>query len=86
MQESVAPFVVGCRQEGANFVAQLQRADGSVTWPEYATGASEILALLAAEQRYLVEEVGKGSASGATYADKAEERLRRWAARRDISG
>jgi hypothetical protein len=45
----------------------------------------QTLALLAAEQRYLVEEVGRGSVGGADYADKAEERLRRWDARRDIS-
>jgi hypothetical protein len=85
-QAAVAPCVLGCRQEGANFVAQLQRADGSVIWPDYATGTTETLALLAAEQRYLVEEVGRGSVSGANYPDKAEERLRRWDARRGISG
>ena len=36
--------------------------------------------------KYLVEEVGRGSVSGANYPDKAEERLRRWDARRGISG
>jgi hypothetical protein len=85
-QAAVALCVLGCRQEGPNFVAQLQRADGSVIWPDYATGATKTLALLAAEQRYIVEEVDRGSVSGADFAGKAEERLRRWDARRDISG
>jgi len=44
----------------------------------YASGPTEVLALLAAEQRYLVEQVGRGSVRGDTYLDNAEERLRRW--------
>lgn len=35
------------------------------------------MAILAAEQRYLAEEVGSGSLIGHTYAEKAAERLRR---------
>jgi hypothetical protein len=71
-----APMTVESR-EAQNVVVDLLRSDGSVPWPDYASGASEILAIFAAEQRYLVEEIGHGSAPGVTYADKAAERLRR---------
>jgi hypothetical protein len=37
------------------------------------------LAILAAEQRWKVEQDGMGSVSGRTYVDKARERLRRLA-------
>lgn len=49
----------------------------SVVWPRYASGPSLVLAVLAAEQRWLVEEEGSGGVAGETYLDKAEERLRR---------
>lgn len=55
----------------------LLRSDGTVLWPDYASGRSEMMAILAAEQRYLTEQVGSGSTPGSTYADKAAERLRR---------
>lgn len=58
-------------------VVDLTRYDGTVLWPNYATGPDELLALLAAEQRYLVEEEGRGSVVGATYLEKARERVRR---------
>jgi len=32
--------------------------------------------VLVAEQRYLVEQEGRGSVAGATYLDKARERVR----------
>lgn len=82
---TVAPFVIGCHMDGATFVAELSGADGRVIWPHYAAGPTESLAYLAAEQRYLVEEVGRGSLNGASYLDKAEERLRRWVAEGDNS-
>jgi hypothetical protein len=37
----------------------------------------ELTAVLAAEQRYLVEQVGSGSVRGETYVEKARERVRR---------
>ena len=43
----------------------------------YASAPSAELAVLAAEQRWLVEEEGRGSVRGETYVDKAKERLRR---------
>ncbi|MEV0719271.1 hypothetical protein [Asanoa sp. NPDC050611] len=36
------------------------------------------MAILSAEQRYLAEECGGGTVPGATYLEKAHERLRRW--------
>jgi hypothetical protein len=75
-----APLVIALRRDGDTFVAELVRADGTMVWPNYAHGPSEVLATLAAEQRFLVEDQGAGSVSGATYIDKARERLRRWLA------
>jgi hypothetical protein len=76
------PLVVLVRRDGDMFVAELAREDGSIFWPTYAHGPSEVLAVLAAEQRFLVEDRGSGAVSGATYIDKARERLRRWQASR----
>ena len=75
-----APLVIAVRRDGDTFVAELVRADGTRAWPNYAHGPSEVLATLAAEQRFLVEDRGAGSMSGGTYIDKARERLRRWLA------
>ena len=69
---------VAVREDGDTFVAELIRDDGSILWPNYAHGPSEVLAILAAEQRSLVEDQGAGSVAGATYLDKARERLRRF--------
>ena len=66
------------RQDGNVFIAELARDDGSVSWPNYAHGPDEVLATLAAEQRFLVEDEGRGAVVGDTYVDKARERLRRW--------
>jgi hypothetical protein len=63
---------------GGGFTAHLVHDDGTIAWPDFAAGPDRLLALLAAEQRYLVEERGSGSVSGRTYEDKASERLRRW--------
>lgn len=49
----------------------------SVVLREYGSGPDSVLAILAAEQRWLVEEEGRGSVLGETYVDKARERLRR---------
>jgi hypothetical protein len=69
------------------FTAHLVHDDGTIAWPDFAAGPDHLLALLAAEQRYLVEERASGSASGRTYEDKARERLRRWRMERSsISG
>jgi hypothetical protein len=43
---------------------------------DYGAGPDELLAVLVAEQRYLVEQEGRGSVAGATYLDKARERVR----------
>jgi hypothetical protein len=78
VQRSVAPFRVVSRAAGDGFVADLVFTDGRVTGPAYGRGPDPVLAVLAAEQRYLAEQIGRGSVSGATYQDKARERLRRW--------
>jgi hypothetical protein len=43
----------------------------------YGSGPSELLAIMATEQRWLVEQEGSGSMPGDTYVEKAGERLRR---------
>jgi len=73
-----AGSIVRMSHDDDGFVVDLCRSDGTVVWPSFARGVDELQALLAAEQRYLVEEVGEGSVPGATYADKAAERLRQW--------
>jgi hypothetical protein len=72
------PLVLSVRPEDAHFVAEISRPNGTIAWPDFAMGSSELLAMLAAEQRFLVEQEGKGSEPGATYAEKAQNRLRRW--------
>jgi hypothetical protein len=59
------------------FAADLVTADGRIAVAGYGSGSDELTAVLAAEQRYLVEQVGRGSVGGATYMDKARERIRR---------
>jgi hypothetical protein len=44
-------FAHGSRRDAQNVVVDMLRPDGSVLWPDYASGRSEILAILAAEQR-----------------------------------
>lgn len=76
---AVAPFTIVTRpSDGGGFVADLMTTDGRVALRAYGSGPDPLLAALAAEQRYLVEEQGHGSVRGATYLDKAKERLRRW--------
>jgi len=71
-------FRARARNVGDAWVVDLIKIDGSVIWPDYATGPSELLAVLAGEQRYRVEESGEASLSGDTYVEKAQDRLRRW--------
>jgi hypothetical protein len=78
IQRAVAPMRIVSRPKDDSFVADLLSGDGRVAVPEYATGPNPLLAALAAEQRYLVEQQGAGSVRGTTYLDKAVERLRRW--------
>jgi hypothetical protein len=75
-----APLVIALRRDGGTFVVELVRADATMVWSNYVHGPSEVLATLAAEQRFLLEDRGAGYVSGATYIDKARERLRRWLA------
>src|ERR1700683_2804889 len=50
---------------------------GEVQIQNYGSGPSELLAVMATEQRWLAEQEGSGSMPGDTYVEKAEERLRR---------
>ena len=76
-RERVAPksFVVRARSDGV--VVDLAFPNGRTAWPSFANGPDELTAVLAAEQRYLAEEVGGGTVPGETYLDKARERIRR---------
>jgi hypothetical protein len=49
----------------------------SVVIRDYAIAPDSTLAVLAAEQRWLVEEETRGAVPGKNYVDKARERLRR---------
>lgn len=69
---------VSVRPEDTGFVVDLVRRDGTTFWPNFANGPDRFFALVIAEQRYLLEEVGSGSMPGETYLEMAEERLRRW--------
>jgi hypothetical protein len=66
------------RGNGDAFSVDIVRGDGTVVWPDYASGPDPLLAIVSAEQRYLAEECGGGTVRRATYLDKARERLRRW--------
>jgi hypothetical protein len=66
------------REDGDAFTVDMIRSDGTVLWPDYASGPDPLMAIVCAEQRYLAEERGSGTVPGATYLDKARERLRRW--------
>jgi hypothetical protein len=50
---------------------------GEVFMRSYGSGPTPTLAVIATEQRWLVEQEDAGAAAGATYVEKAEERLRR---------
>lgn len=58
-------------------VVDLAFPDGRTAWHSFASGPDELTAVLAAEQRYLAEEIGGGTVPGETYLDKARERIRR---------
>jgi hypothetical protein len=76
-QDHVAPLRIVARRVNDRFAADLVAADGRVAVAGYGSGPDELTAVLVAEQRYLVEEAGRGSVGGATYTDKARERVRR---------
>jgi hypothetical protein len=76
-QDHVRPMRITARRVADGFAADLVAVDGSVAVADYGAGPDELLAVLVAEQRYLVEQVGRGSIRGATYLDKARERVRR---------
>jgi hypothetical protein len=42
----------------------------------YGSGPSELLAIMATEQRWLIEQDGSASTPGKSYVDQAKERLR----------
>jgi hypothetical protein len=78
VQEHVKPMRISARPSGDGFSADLLRADGHVVVAMYSDGPDELTAVLSAEQRYLVEQGGAvRCVSGATYLDKARERIRR---------
>jgi hypothetical protein len=53
-------------------------ANGKVSSPLFGGGPDPLRAVLAAEQRCLVEQVGSACLLGRTYVDKANERIRRY--------
>jgi hypothetical protein len=59
------------------WVDLVSRRTGEVSLRSYGSGPSETLAVIATEQRWLVEQEGTGGVAGATYVEKARERLRR---------
>jgi hypothetical protein len=78
----VAPLTIVSRATPEGFATDLAFVDGRVAVADHGSGPDELTAVLVADQRYLVEEVGHGSISGETYLDKARERIRRGPDRR----
>ncbi|SDZ46368.1 hypothetical protein SAMN05421684_5317 [Asanoa ishikariensis] len=78
MAEDGLVFLVSL--DGDAYRVDLGRPDGTVVWPLFMRGPDPLLAVVSAEQRYLAEERGGGTVRGASYLDKARERLRRWEA------
>jgi hypothetical protein len=76
-QAVVHPMRIVARQAAGGFAADLVRTDGRVAVTAYGSGPDPLLAVLAAEQRYLVEQGGGRCVAGKTYQDKARERVRR---------
>jgi hypothetical protein len=71
-------YEVELRPSSDGFVLDL--VSGTLRLDGWASGPDEALAVIAGEQRWLVEQEGSGSVPGDTYVDKARERLRRAAA------
>src|SRR5262245_9498469 len=61
----------------SHWVDLVSRRTGEVFARSYGSGPSAMLAVIATEQRWLVEQEDAGAAPGATYVEKAAERLRR---------
>jgi hypothetical protein len=53
---ALSPTILRVQARNGGFVVDLLTGDGSVLWPDYAHGPDELLAVLAAEQRFLVED------------------------------
>ncbi len=66
------------RPEDDGWHVDLGNLQGDLIRRDSAIHDDQLHALLCAEQRYLVEEVGAGSVPGETYRDMAEERIRGW--------
>jgi hypothetical protein len=76
-QDHVRPMSIAARATADGFAADLVAPDGRIAVAGYGSGPDELTAVLVAEQRYLVEQTGGGSVRGATYLEKARERIRR---------
>ena len=64
-QGHVGPMRIAARRVADGFAADLIGLDGSVAAAAYGVGPDELLAVMVAEQRYLVEQEGRGSICGA---------------------
>jgi len=49
---------------------------GKVVWPNFGAGPSRTMAIMSAEQRWLVEQDGSVRSNGRTYGEMAQDRLR----------
>jgi len=77
-RQRLAPTIARVTRSAHGATVELTDQAGHIVWPEYAHGPNRLLALLAAEQRYLVEQTGADSTAGATYVDKARTREQGW--------
>ena len=57
--------------------------NGEVVHPNYGSGPTRTLAIIATEQRWLSEQEGAGASAGTTYVEKALARLRDWPGKSD---
>ncbi len=57
----VAPLTIVSRATPERFATDLAFVDGRVAVADHGSGPDELTAVLVADQRYLVEEVGHGS-------------------------
>jgi hypothetical protein len=70
-------FRLVIRQDADGVVADLVGdVNPRVVWPTYASAPDPTLAVLVAEQRWMVEEEGRDLVPGASYLEKARERIR----------
>jgi hypothetical protein len=75
-----APLVIALRRSGDTFVAELVRADGTMVWPNYAHGPSDV----SRDAGWRAAVPGGGSRSRVRVRcdihPQGAERLRRWLA------